>query len=68
LSRLAQVDVKVDEAGGDDQAAGVEFFVRATANFIGRSHFRYAAIAQEDVHGRVDLFGWIDDVAAFDQE
>ncbi|MGA3349282.1 MAG: hypothetical protein ABSC33_09685 [Candidatus Sulfotelmatobacter sp.] len=45
LSGLAQVNVEIDEAGGDDQAAGVEFFVGAAANFIRWRNFGHAAVA-----------------------
>ena len=62
------MDVQVDESGGDDEPAGVEFFVGAAAGFVGEGDLGDAAIAQEDVHGRVDLCGGVDYVAAFDQE
>ena len=68
LSGLAQVDVQIDEAGSDDQAAGIEFLVGAAADFVGQSDLGDAAIAQKDVHGRVDLRRRIDQVAAFDQK
>jgi len=44
LSRLAQVDMQVDESRGDDQAARVESFVGAAADFICRRDFSHAAV------------------------
>ena len=60
--------MEVDEAGGDDEIAGVECFVGGGADFIGRRDFGYAAVAQEDVHGLIDLGGRVDQVAVLDQE
>jgi hypothetical protein len=62
------VDVQVDEAGGDDEAAGIEFFVGAGADFAGQRDFFNAAVAEQDVHGGVELLSWIDDVPAFDEK
>ena len=62
------MDVQIDEAGSDDEPAGVEFFVGVAASFIGQCDFGDTAIAQKDIHRRVDLRGGIDEVAAFDQE
>src|SRR5208282_1404748 len=68
LSWLAQVNVQVNESGGDDQAASVEFFVGAATNFVGQSDLGDAAVAQQHVHGGVDLRRGIDQVAAFNEE
>ena len=62
------MDVQVDEAGSHDQPARVEFFVCSASNLAGRRDFRDLAVAQQDVHGRVDLGGGIDEASAFDQQ
>ena len=68
LTGLTQMDVQVDETRRNDEAARVELFVGAAADFIRQSDLSHAAIPQEDVHGRVDLRPRIDQVAAFDQQ
>ena len=68
LARLTQVDVQINEAGGDDQAASVEGFVCGAADFVGGCELRDAAVAQEQVHGCVQLCGRVDNATAFDQE
>ena len=60
--------MEINEAGGDDQAAGVEGLVGTAADLIGRRDFRNATFAQEYIHGRVELRGRVDDAAAFNQQ
>ena len=67
LTGLAQVYVEVDEAGSNDEAAGVKFLLGAAADLVGRGDFGDAAVVQQDIHGGVDLRGGVDEVAAFDK-
>ena len=60
LPGLAQVNMQIDEAGSDDQPARVEFLVRGAANLARRRDLGHLPIAQQDVHGRIDLGGGID--------
>jgi len=50
LTGLSQMNVEVDKPGGDDEAAGVEFIVRAAASFIGKRNFDDSTVAEQDVH------------------
>src|SRR6266849_7134120 len=68
LAGLAQMDMQVDESGRDDQATSVEFVVRCTACLAWRRDLRNLSITQQDVHGRVDLRGGVDETAALDQQ
>ncbi len=68
LPGLAQVNVQVDEARSDDQATRIEFLVRSAANLARRRDLGHLAVAQQDVHGRIDLRGGVDETAAFDQQ
>ena len=60
--------MQVDEAGSDDEPAGVELLISAAANFAGWHDFSHAAVAQQDVHRCIDLRRRINQVAAFDEE
>ena len=60
--------MQVDEARSNDQTARVEFFVRAATGFIGWGDLGDVAIAQQDVHGRIDPGGGIHEATAFDQK
>ena len=68
LPGLAQVDVQVDEAGSDDQAARIEFLIAGNADFVRLRNLGDAAIAQENIHRPADLCQGIDQVAALNQE
>ena len=68
LSGLAEVHVKIDESGSNDQAARVELLARAAANSVGQGDLGDTAVAQKNVHGCIDLCGGIDEMAAFDQK
>ena len=68
LAWLAQVDVQIDEAGRDDQAAGIEYFVCAAADLVRRRDLGDSAVTQQHVHECVQLRGGIDDATAFDQQ
>jgi hypothetical protein len=60
--------VEIDETGRNDEAPRVKSFVSAAAaDFVWRCELGHAAIAQENIHRRVQLGGWIDDAATFDQ-
>ena len=61
------MDVQIDEARGDDQAARVEGFISAAADLVWGRDLGDAAVSEEDVHGCVQLRGGVDDVTAFDQ-
>ncbi len=68
LARLAQVHMQIDEAGRNDESAGIEFLVRAALDLVGRSHFGNAAIFQQHIHGRIDASRRVDEMATFDQQ
>jgi hypothetical protein len=68
LSGLAQVNMQVDESRSNDQTARIELLVGAAADLVGQSNLSNAAIAQQNIHGRVDLRRRIDHVAALDQQ
>ncbi len=68
LAGFAQVHVQIDEAGRDDESAGIEFLIRAAFDFVGSRNFGNAAIFQQHVHGRVDARRRVDEVAAFNQQ
>ena len=70
LAGLAQVHVQIDEAGRDDESAGIEFlgFGTPALNLVGRGNFGDAAIFQQHVHGRVDARRRVDEVAALDEQ
>ena len=60
--------MQVDEAGSDDQPARIEFLMRGAAGLARRRDLGHLPIAQQDVHGGVDLRGRIDKPPAFDQQ
>ena len=62
------MNVEINEAGSDDQSASIEFLIRAATDLVREGNFRYSSIAQQHVHGRIDLCGRIDQVAAFDEQ
>ena len=68
LAGFAQVNMQVDEAGSDDQSARIEFLVCRAANLAGRRDLGDLPIAQQDVHGRIDLGGGVDEAATLDQQ
>src|SRR5258708_1134911 len=68
LSWLSQMYGQGDEGGGDNQSPSVELVVSAAANFAGQGDLGHAAIAQQNIHGRVDLRRRVDQVPAFDQQ
>ena len=49
LSGLTQVDVNINEAGRDDQSAGVEALVGLAAQLAGGSDFRDAAVLEQQI-------------------
>ena len=54
--------------GRDDQPARIEFLVRGAARLARRSDLGHLPVAQQDVHGRIDLRGRIDKPSALDQQ
>jgi hypothetical protein len=62
------VNVQVDEPWGNDQTARIKLLVRAATDFIRQGNFGNAAIAQQNVHGRIDLRRRVDHVPAFNQQ
>ena len=68
LAGFSQVNMQINESGSNDQSTGVEFFMRGTARLARRRNFSHLAVAQQDVHERVDLRSRIDHSPALDQE
>src|SRR4029077_827664 len=68
LAGLAQVHMQVDEAGSDDQPSRIEFLMRSAARLARRRDLGYLPVPQQDVHGRVDFGGRINEPPAFDQQ
>src|SRR6266550_1403666 len=50
LAGLAQVNMQINKAGSNDQAASIKFVVSAATNFIGQSDFSDASISQQNIH------------------
>ena len=68
LSRLAQMNMQIDESRRNDQSAGIEFLVGAGADLVGQGDLSYTSITQKNVHGCIDLRRGVDHVAALDQQ
>jgi hypothetical protein len=62
------VNVEINKAWGNDQIAGVDFFIRAAANFSRSDYFRNFAVAQKHVHGRIDFRRGVNEMSAFDEQ
>jgi hypothetical protein len=67
LARLAEMNMKIDEAGRDDKVVGVELFVVFALDAARFGDGRNATLAKEQVHEAVNVVGGIDDVPATDQ-
>src|SRR5205823_13688215 len=68
LAGLAQVYVQVNESGCDDQASGIEGFIRAATNLVDGSNLSNLTVAQEHIHERVNFGNRIDDAAAANEK
>ncbi len=60
--------MQVDKSRGNDQPARIELLIGAATHLIGERNLGHAAIAQQNIHRRVDLRRRIDQVAALDQQ
>ncbi len=68
LAGLAQVNVNIDEARCDDESAGVEAFIGATAQLARRSHFRDTAVFEQEVVFPLELLGGVNEETVTDCE
>ena len=59
---------KVMDALGGHGIFGVEFFIRAAANFVRRSNFYNLTVAQQDVHECVHSRHWINQMSVANQQ
>ncbi len=60
--------VKIDEAGSDDEASGIEDFRVVGGNFSGGRDFGDAFTGEQDVEGGVGFSRRVEDASVFDQE
>src|SRR5580658_5751459 len=70
LARFAQMRVKIDEAGSDDQATGVEDFgiFVVVSEFAGGGKFGNCFAVEKNVQGGVGLRCGVEDAAVFNQK
>jgi len=64
LARLAEMDVEIDEARGDDEVAAVDFLKGLAGGDSGRD----AAIDEGEVAALVTIAGGVDDAAVAEEE
>src|SRR5258708_19539372 len=67
LAGLAEVNVQIDESRSDDQTAGIKLFIGAATDLVRQGNLSDTAVAQKNVHGRVDLRRRVDNMATFDK-
>src|SRR5579864_3256747 len=61
LTGLAEMDMNIDEAGSDDEAASVERVVGFTAQFAGGSDLNHAAIFEQKIVLALKMLSGIDE-------
>lgn len=65
LAGFAKVNVNVNEAGGDDQAASVDDLIALFRKLTGLGDFLDASVAEEQVTVGVNAVSWIDQSPTF---
>jgi len=59
--------MQIDEAGRHDQSASVELLVGRAFDLARPSYFGNLAIAQKQVHGRVNASGRVNEMTTLDK-